>query len=1219
MKKQWFPGLVAILLIFLFAGCFQPLSPKLLTVQGVVVSPTGERVPFADVIIDGQAAAQTDAEGGFSVSLKQGEHTLLVKEPGAQSQSKYFELSKNLNLQITLNQINLTSGWRYRKTSEGYTASLVLLLSEQTKALSVQIGGVYDRGQVALLNDQTFLWVESDGLSTQIDWVPLSQDDSEGPAVFVAFEIGLPALKRIKENARLTYSDKGTKTNGDYREMISQKLAGRGILPSTELTYVGDMVSNESSIYAPNGVVNIHDLVRLLMNYNEAGTIQTGDLANAASWTNFKRNPFNRAGLVRDGLVSIPDLMILLMAYNLNTAMINTPIAPYNLAISSITGGYELTWEATAADVNDGYKVYGSATQTSGERLAGTLIDTIDGSENRVYEGPIAFPFVYVTAKNGATYESTPSEAIAVPQGYDVPKIALTAPANGALNQPTKPTLTWVATPGELLDSSQRGADITLFKVYIAQSIAGLDTVTPVELEAAEREYTIPADLPYASTWYWKVIVEQGAGNETTSEVWNFTVGSELMLELSEEPLMANGQREEEIPVLWLIQKPEESGISQRNGTSYAFLNQLFGRVSTANPSLKQLQFYLQYDEETENNQYPGGGSQYNLTNGEYSFTFPWVNPTNPTSSGRVSTTFPAYGLWYMWVQATGNAARSDEKPFEIKKIGENDGGGSFNLEVTIEDYRDDDIVENGDKVCPETEGTVTALYTVSVDFSAFEESGIFLGYQIITEVATKTGEPSLVATYTGMSTPTIEHATVVELEVDFATECWKYATVTLHATFVTLTMETTPATEAFQTTLVATHSFILDMANPTASVTLVDYPPVSQPASITMATVTFFATDTKCLRPYDEKIEFEIYVDKGIGSWSETFDYFTKEVIIGEGGEWENEIMIDATYVATKTSASAPDTAMSTMIWHFKKLDLATVTATMTVQDCCDDGCIIEDPCADCGGACTPVTHATEVTLKFAVDNVFFSSMLDPEEIDELEGVDENAATPTIPATPDLATLTVRFADANWSWLINCDTATVTWALREDAIAGTFSELFATPTFATRTFDTRICSGYATKTILTYVSTFTADPGTTASETTFTLVGTAVDCSGNEFPYKKEFWYDTLGPTLTRFEAFRNQLAGGGYNSFIEFSFHEEPVSADLLLGMPGSSPMQFTLEEASFTGVNPTLGYNYRLFTNITLPTGYYLTLIATAVDTIGNKKETTLSATVNYSSPR
>jgi len=469
MKKQWLPGLVAILLIFLFASCFQPLSPKLLTVKGVVVSSTGERVPFADVIVDGQAAAQTDAEGGFNVSLKQGEHTLLVKEPGAKSQSRYFDLSKDLNLQIVLNQENLTSGWRYRKTSTGYTASLVLLSSELTEALSVQVDGVYKPDKIGLRDDQTFLWVESDGVTTQIDWVSLAQEGQDLPAVFEAFDIDLPSLKRIKENARLTFADKVAKTTGTYREMISQKLAGRAILPASELTYVGDMVADDPSTYDPNGAITINDLLRLLMNYNEAGGKEEGDLANTATWGYFQRSPFNRAGLTPDGQIGLPDLMVMLMAYRLDTTMINTPIAPFNLAIDLIPGGYELTWEATAGDVNDGYKVYGSNAQTADARLAGTLIDTIEGRENCDYEGPIAFPFVYVTAKNGATYESTPSEAIAVPQGYDVPKIALTAPANGAVNQPTKPTLTWVATPGELLDSSQRGADHSFQSLHCAE------------------------------------------------------------------------------------------------------------------------------------------------------------------------------------------------------------------------------------------------------------------------------------------------------------------------------------------------------------------------------------------------------------------------------------------------------------------------------------------------------------------------------------------------------------------------------------------------------------------------------------------------------------------------------------------------------------------------------------------------------------------------------
>ena len=1126
MKKQWLPGLVAILLIFLFAGCFQPLSPKLHTVQGVVVSPTGQRVPFADVIIDGQAAAQTDAEGGFSVSLKQGEHTLLVKEPGAQSQSKYFELSKNLNLQITLNQINLTSGWRYRKTSEGYTASLVLLLSEQTKALSVQIGGVYDRGQVALLNDQTFLWVESDGLSTQIDWVPLSQDDSEGPAVFVAFEIGLPALKRIKENARLTYSDKGTKTNGDYREMISQKLAGRAILPASELTYVGDMVADDPSTYDPNGAITINDLLRLLMNYNEAGNIQTGDLANAASWTNFKRNPFNRTGLVRDGLVSIPDLMILLMAYNLNTAMINTPIAPYNLAISSITGGYELTWEATAADVNDGYKVYGSATQTSGERLAGTLIDTIDGSENRVYEGPIAYPFVYVTAKNGATYESDPSEVIAVPQPYEAPQIALQSPVNGAANQLLKPTLTWVATPGVEILSSQRGGDITEFRVYVAETEVGLDSATPViqtvnQSGVVNGSYTFPADLEPESTWYWKVVVVQGPGNETESAVRSFSIGKELMLILSETPILASQKRS--APVLWVVGElcptsSERSSLSGRNSSDYYFLNFLYGKVLSVDPLLSHVLFYLQKHGETGMSPYPSGGTAYELTGGVYDFRFPDPDVQHFSESGsgeRATTLFPAAGLWYMWVQALGDASKKDYQPFEVKFI------EGLTLEVDLEKAGGNITIEEASKVCAETAGA-TAVYHVDLDFS--EVSEFIDSWKLETQIATKVGITPPTTTYYGTLT---EWAT--DITVYFSTECTKYATMTLTATVISFEATTT----GIATKLVAdvelmqlTHNFILDLAAPTAAIAITE-----NSTETKMATITFFATDTKCLEL--EEIEFMVWIDKGpLGAWEKVF-FSWPDVEVGEFATDTRTIgsgVHAATFTGQYNSAIDAGVDASMTAWATFTLDMnpfgmdhATLTVAATVNDCCDLG-ISGHP-----------VYTTDATL---VDNVFLSSnfgkagypisddvLLTWEGFKELDGKyyinnQTNLATP--------ATLTVRMVDF-----------TIVASTTEFPTNLWYNYASVSSTFTQATYT---CTGFATKTVwkTTVLSTDTGFYPANL-ELSFWSTFTATDDHGNVHTGSKEIFVDTKPATLVFVAGYSIPLDPSGNSDYVLFSFDED------------------------------------------------------------------------------
>ena len=544
-------------------------------------------------------------------------------------------------------------------------------------------------------------------------------------------------------------------------------------------------------------------------------------------------------------------------------------------------------------------------------------------------------------------------------------------------------------------------------------------------------------------------------------------------------------------------------------------------------------------------------------------------------------------GEYYLWARAAwDNSIESTKVRFNISAL-----AGQLESEIVLMDEEEEK--EFVDKVCP-TSTEVTLVYKVSI-----EGGELFDGLRYSFQVGSQ-AEGELVD-MSGEFADETEFST----KVTFSTECTKYATLTVDGTITTVYWDDEEATEVTEDVLLTGILedgilFVLDMADPTAMVTVEPADAVSAPASITTATLTFLASDTKCLQPYAEKILFEVFVDKGAGNWEGAFAYGTEETILGEDSGWDNEMTISGTYDATKTTS---DDAEITLVFDIQDLDLATVTATMTVHDCCCEDCTIDDPCVDCGVGGN-ITHATEIAASFVVDNVFFSSMLETGVL-AFEGfLGDVDATPTIPATPAYATLTIELADANWDSTL--------WEATTWVISGLSGLTFAPTVEATEEI-AAVCSGYATKTQVTLVGTMTADPTVAATEVELTLTGTAVDLAGNPFVISQNFLFDTLAPTLTHFTAFRDQIIN---ESWIEFAFDQKPETAELDIVVAGSGTFSYDLDDAEeIEGQENT----YKLETGVTLPFGGAVTLNATATDLAGNVGFSTKDATVSLSSPR
>ncbi len=548
-----------------------------------------------------------------------------------------------------------------------------------------------------------------------------------------------------------------------------------------------------------------------------------------------------------------------------------------------------------------------------------------------------------------------------------------------------------------------------------------------------------------------------------------------------------------------------------------------------------------------------------------------------------------APGEYYLWARAVWDGSESQKVPFKI--VSRN---SDLNYEITVKDLSGN---EYEGRVCSYSSTDVTLEFSLSITGGeAFKQ----LRYSL--EIG-PTGSSNDEST---SKSATFVNTTSWSTKVLFEAECTKSATLTVAGTFTAYSCDGATVTKTDESVEILKNvgiNFVLDMKDPTALVTVDPYDLEEEEAnSIKTATLTFLASDTKCLDW--EHISFKVQVFKGIGDWKDSWEYGKTKIVLGEDSGWDNELTITATYSATKTDSTEINDAKAILVFDIKDLDLAIIITTMNASDCCCLDCTLVDPCAGCNGG-SDLTHATNVSVSMLVDNVFFSSMLKEDEVLQIVGLKGDKVIggknyPTIPASPAVATVTLILADANWD--------------PENALDSNSQVGFS---LSATTSIQAVCSGYATKTQATYIATLTAiqpEQAEDATETVITVVGTATDDADNVFSLTRVFWYDTMPPTLTHFAAFRNPSGANG--SYIEFSFHEEPVSAELTLEITGQGTFTYTLAQA--TAVTGHLN-TYRLSTGISLSEGADVKLTAKAKDLAGNVGTSSWETEVSPSAPR
>jgi len=753
------------------------------------------------------------------------------------------------------------------------------------------------------------------------------------------------------------------------------------------------------------------------------------------------------------------------------------------------------------------------------------------------------------------------------------------------------------------------------YDVTITKQAASGSRETFGPYNTAQTYYLALRETLGAGEFYWTVSARNVAGSSAAVAGTVFTLAGEpepepeygLVLTLEEKQTPFSSRRP--ISAIYVYGGEDDAGSGQRGPVSnYLSFNYILGTLAykalipegEARQNMS-VQLMVEPIDSGEAKRWPDSDTEF-LLDEEGQLVF-GINDLGENFGGKKSSVRDTVedplepGQYYFWARAAwDNEIESTKERFDIVLI-EDPLKGTIVL-------KDEEGKGYTTKVCP-TSTEVTLVYEVSVEGGEWF-SDLRYHFTIAQQGEDGTIETTESGTFTG--------ATAFSTTVTYATECTKYATLTLDGTIVTYAYNNEEATEVTITLdaedyVIASLSFVLDMADPEGYGGYVNFPgPPMEPTSSTEYWIFFRVFDSKCLHPYDENIKFEVHVDKGIGNWEKSFDFFDEEVILGEGSEWGNEITINSTYNATKADAESYDDANADLIFSIPALDLATITATMSARDCCCATCILENPCADCGTGGN-LTHRIELSAPFVVDNVFFSSMLDPDDIFEAEGfLGEEGEIPVLPVSPAYATYTIRLADANWcatpfgiTWSVSTEDGGYFWD-------PTFNNLYATGTVLGE------CSGYATKSELVLTGNVNANLFTVqlfgATEVQLTFTATAADNAGNVFPFRFPAIFDTLPPTLTHFAAFRDQINN---ESWIEFGFSQKPETAALALTVTASGTFLYDLEEATpISGMDNT----YRLETGVTLPYDTVITLGATSTDLAGNvgfaTKETTVSLT-------
>ncbi|HRW93031.1 MAG TPA: hypothetical protein P5560_08815 [Thermotogota bacterium] len=819
-------------------------------------------------------------------------------------------------------------------------------------------------------------------------------------------------------------------------------------------------------------------------------------------------------------------------------------------------GVVTLTWNAVADAT--GYNVRLVSGAGSGSRavfnvqVVGTQYE-FDPAANGMPYG--AYSWFVKALKDGKESEEGSGPAFNLPgPDYDQPQVATGNPVAGTEVMPDEPIVfTFEATPGAL-QAGERGEDIEELWLLVGSAQDDWDMLE-VEVTGLDTYTWQEPGLEWGETYYWTVKAFQN-DDEVEAPAVEFSALKQLELWLSEEPFIRTGARaDEEVPVHWLKGDP------------------IYGKVKANDPLIETAQIFIK--EVGDTTLVPLENPHELDTSGEMYFTIPVEEDVDLASRDAGGFFIPRAGLFVAWGQGLGNLARSDVKPFEIKEP-----SGEIQLDAEYENCGDPLDIADGQSVCGpctdeccEVEGA-TVTYTITVDLVMIAEWGVTFYLE----------EPGCSASQTA----DIPSSAFVEVDgswqyatdVYFATECSKYATVTLWGTDSISDYWDASWDEE-------DHMFVLDLEDPTAAIAF-----EAGSFGSDMATITFLATDTKCL----DQISFEFFVEKGEGDWELDVEWGDEDFIIGEGQK--HEITGEGTYV----KAANNETAWATLVLNLSEwgMDGATISVDVNVDDCCSLG----------------VGHEVQASDEVYVDNVFFSSDI----VDDDYGSDEIFMAFTnifededgklwlpVPSLNggDPANATMTF----WLWDKSISDATVTFGFGDSATGSASVTSGATKSF--------VCTGYNLKDQWQVDLSMYGTPSALVDATSATLTIEATDAAGNLFSYPITVWMDLKPASLTYVQGYTDGTASGA-DDFVQFVFDQnvnpefEGFAATLtIFGSGGGQAALKVYSQEEITQLDMTDKTGFQISTkNFTLPVGGSIQLEVYAQDLHGNVQLTTLA---------
>ncbi|HPE70434.1 MAG TPA: hypothetical protein PLF96_14035, partial [Thermotogota bacterium] len=472
-----------------------------------------------------------------------------------------------------------------------------------------------------------------------------------------------------------------------------------------------------------------------------------------------------------------------------------------------------------------------------------------------------------------------------------------------------------------------------------------------------------------------------------------------------------------------------------------------------------------------------------------------------------------------------------------------------------------------------------TVNYTLTLDFTDSENLGKMHNWGVLFKVFLgRDGEAYVynqqqltIDDFEDLGDAVFQFAT----DVFFATECTKGATATFGATYVA----TEEATEDLQ--WITNHSFILDLEDPFATITIVDLD-----ITTGVATISLIASDTKCI----DDVEIDFYVEKGKDDWELDVDWGDEEFVLGDS---DHAVSGEATYAKDSSADGETWIATFTMTLSEYGIDGATFTLHALVNDCCDYG----------------VGHEFEEELSYFVDNVFLSEDIENEQYEnhrvfvDFEGAiqdEDGRFWLPVPALnegdPAYATLTIKL------WDRAIDGASMTDF--QQATVATYTSVTASKEGT----ESIVCTGYDVKDewhvqVLMYASTEITTDATCA-----TLTIEASDTEGNTYVYEFGYCMDTKPPTLTYVQGYTDGTATGN-DDFVDFVFDEDVdpdydgFAATLTIRNGGSATIKvYSQDEIEQLDMTDKTGF--RIDTKgFTLPTGGTVELEVKARDVHGN----------------